>query len=247
MEPQRNSGTITFDRRRIYRPFLERLNPLASPRSLIEEDLIVSRDHDPKDFEQPSIHVAFARAAELTRGVQMALVGGIGSGKTVELLLTERVLRRHTDSVNLFLDLADVTDLSRLNTASILIAIGMNLFECIPAVERTDAINAANRRLRELAFGKTEYIPKDDFPDDSSEDPADYEEADDYVPITIPGLLKPRFPALRRQVKEVRELLGTIIAPLLDREVQITVLLDGLDRLIQPELFASSRNKISAR
>jgi hypothetical protein len=85
----------SFDRRQIYRPFLERLTPEVSGAEF--GDLIVPPVHDPRDPDQPPIHVAFASTAELNRGVQPALVGGIGSGKTTELRLTA--------------DVADVTDI----------------------------------------------------------------------------------------------------------------------------------------
>ena len=46
-----------------------------------------------------------------------------------------------------------------------------------------------------------------------------------------------RFPSLRREVEEVKELLPAIASPLLDEDAQITVLIDGLDRLINAERF----------
>src|ERR1035437_6034875 len=105
------SGAVVFDRRQVYRPFLERLNPIGS-QNVLADGLIVAPEHDPRDAGEPPIHVAFANTAELARGSQMALVGGIGSGKTTELLLTQKVLGRHADAVNIFVDMADYTDLS---------------------------------------------------------------------------------------------------------------------------------------
>jgi hypothetical protein len=46
-----------------------------------------------------------------------------------------------------------------------------------------------------------------------------------------------RFPALRREVKEVKELLLRIASPLLESDAQITILIDGLDRLIMADRF----------
>jgi hypothetical protein len=46
-----------------------------------------------------------------------------------------------------------------------------------------------------------------------------------------------RFQTLRREVMEVQELVVSIASPLLESDAQITLLIDGLDRLIQPELF----------
>src|ERR1019366_8727178 len=49
--------------------------------------------------------------------------------------------------------------------------------------------------------------------------------------------LRSRFPALGHKVKEAKELLLCIASPLLGSDAQITLLIDGLDRLIRPELF----------
>src|ERR1700733_7976932 len=120
MDQVTGTETATFDRRHIYRPFLERLNPIALNRSVVERKLIVVPRVDPRDPKQPPIFEAFADAAELSRGTQMALVGGIGSGKTTELLLTMDRLRRHDDAVNVFLDAADFTDFSQTNPGAML-------------------------------------------------------------------------------------------------------------------------------
>ena len=164
VETEPKPSTVAFDRRRIYRPFLERLSAIASPRALADSgDLIVPRDHDPLDAEQPPIHVAFASAAELSRGTQMALVGGIGSGKTTELLLTHKLLERHADAVNVFVDLADYTDLNELNTGAILATVGMELFleVLVSAKDPLDEVVSAYRKLYELAGGKTHWVPAD--------------------------------------------------------------------------------------
>lgn len=63
------SNIITFDRRQVYRPFLERLNP-ESPGTLEAQDLIVPPARNPRDPDQPPIHVAFANTAELSRGAR---------------------------------------------------------------------------------------------------------------------------------------------------------------------------------
>jgi hypothetical protein len=148
------SSPVAFDRRQVFRPFIERLNPIASPHSLELHNLIVPRDHDPRDPGQPPIHMAFAEAAELNRGTQMALVGGIGSGKTTELRLTHKVLRRHADAVNIYVDLADYTDLTELNTGAILATAGMMLYSELKkrSKELPDQARAAYDSLHKLAF-----------------------------------------------------------------------------------------------
>jgi Cdc6-like AAA superfamily ATPase len=226
MEP----NIATFDRRQIYRPFLERLNP-ASLGDVEAQDLIVPPDHDPRDPDQPPIHVAFANTAELSRGSQMALVGGIGSGKTTELRLTLKLLERHADAVNIYLDLAELTDLNTLNPGAILIAIGMQLHRKLKKADKQIAdVKVAYQELLELAVGKTDWVEPEGYDPREGPDP-------DLVPVHTPGLLKPRFPAIHRNVIAVQNLVFRIAMPLLESDSQITVLIDGLDRLIQPERF----------
>jgi Cdc6-like AAA superfamily ATPase len=231
MEPEQTSSTIVFDRRQIYRPFLERLNPIASARTVLEQDLIVPPDHDPRDLEQPPIHVAFTRAAELNRGTQMALVGGIGSGKTTELMLTYKLLKRHTDAVNLFVDISEIADLRETNAGAILALIGMGLFSRLKkqGCEISAEVETANERLRKLAFPRTEWRSVEDRDEECYGTPSE--------PVHIRGLIQPRFAAILDEVAHVRDLLLDIAKPLTERGAQITVLIDGLDRLIQPERF----------
>ncbi|MGH9720922.1 MAG: hypothetical protein ACRD8O_11970 [Bryobacteraceae bacterium] len=154
----------------------------------------------------------------------MALAGGIGSGKTTELLLTRKFLSRHKDAVNIYVDLADYTDLSELNTGAILATAGMQLYKHLSGKESEQHVPAL-RKLSQLALGRTEFY--DGWLPELDEPPT----------IRIPGLMRLRFPALRREVSEIKELLLAIASPLLQRDAQITLLVDGLDRLIQAGRF----------
>jgi len=182
---------------------------------------------------EPSIHVAFANTAELTRGSQMALVGGIGSGKTTELLLTQKLLGRHSDAINIFMDLADYTDLSEISTGAILASAGLQLYSQLTTAgkELTKEATAAHTKLWELAYGRTEWVKP----------PKPWEHVEMLpnltLPVEIPGLFRSRFPALGQKVREAKDLLLCIASPLLESDAQVTLLIDGLDRLITPELF----------
>jgi hypothetical protein len=164
----------------------------------------------------------------------MALVGGIGSGKTTELLLTMDRLRRHDDAVNVFLDAAEFTDFSETNPGAMLAAIGLRLFALIGKRfgEPSEQVQSASAKLRKLALGTIEWY---DVPE-----PPDYEDGDygdDVVAVHVPGLMKPRFPKLKERVAEVKDLLGTVLLPFLEHDSQVTVIVDGLDRLIEPTRF----------
>jgi hypothetical protein len=233
MNTKSNFQNVVFDRRQIYRPFLEQLNPMASLSVLAESDLIVPREHDPRDPTQSPIHVVLADAAELSRGTQMAITGGIGSGKTTELLLTQSVLGRHSDALNIFLDLANDADINEISTGAILATAGIRLFSLLSKQKEkpSDEITVAYRNLYELAFGKTKWVPPEAL------DLPDYDDGDRLYPVKVPGLIKPRLPSLQREVKKVKELFLSIASPYLHKDAQITLLIDGLDRLIKPERF----------
>ena len=227
---QVTTNPATFDRRQIYRPFLERLNPIALNRSVAERNLIVLPPaSDPRDPKQPPIHEVFADTAELNRGTQMALVGGMGCGKTTELLLTMDRLRRHDDAVNVFLDAAEFTDFSEANAGAMLAAIGLRLFAQIDQRfgEPPKPVRSAGVQLRKLALGTTEWTDGSD---------PDYGQ-DGMVPVRVPGLMRPRFPALKERVAEVKGLLEVVLFPFQERDSQVTVAVDGLDRLIEPTRF----------
>jgi hypothetical protein len=238
MEADTKSQAVAFDRRQVYRPFLERLNPIAVPRDLLARDLIVAPAHDPRDAAQPPIHASLATSAELTRGIQIAVVGGIGSGKTTELALTHKLLKRHADAVSIFLDIANYADLNELNTGAILASMGIALAvyqkQRKSGSEPTGEAKSAYEKLRELAYGTTQWID----PDSVEPEPMDYDDGGpDWVRVKVPGLIKLRLPALKREVKDVKELLHRIASPLLEADAQITFLIDGLDRLIKADRF----------
>jgi len=162
----------------------------------------------------------------------MALVGGIGSGKTTELQLTQGILSRRSDAINIFMDLTDFTDLTTVSAGEILAAAGVQLPKLAKAGEQTSPeIKSAYAKLPEVAFGKTKWVEgwlleqRGDEPDD------------DLVPVTTPGLLRFRLPPLQGTVAQVESLLMTLAALLLESDAQITLLIDGLDCLIYPELF----------
>ena len=231
MEAKTELNAIALDRRQRYRPFLESLNPIALPRHLLDRDLIVARDHDPRDPAQPSIHASLATSAELNRGIQIAVVGGIGSGKTTELALTRKLLERHADAVSMFWDLANQTDLNELNTGAILASMGIALYQKQRKTGNapSEEAKSAFTKLSEIAFGTTKWVDPDSM---------DYDDEEQgLVPVKVPGVMRLRFPALKREVKELKELLQRIASPLLEADAQITFLIDGLDRLIRADRF----------
>jgi hypothetical protein len=223
------STTGIFDRRQVYRPFFESLNAIAPSRDILARDLIVSRDHDPMDQHEPPIYDVLAHTAELNRGAQLALVGGIGSGKTTEMLLTQKILDRHSDAVNVFVDMAEYTDLNELNPGAIIATIGLRIYSWLKKSGVSQVVEAPYRKLRQLAFPQRQFVSADALEPDY--------DGQEGVWVETRGLMRPRFPDLRNEVKEVKELTLALASPLLEKDAQITFLIDGLDRLINAERF----------
>jgi hypothetical protein len=159
----------------------------------------------------------------------MALVGGIGSGKTTEVLLTEKVLNRHADAVNIVVDMADYTDLNELNPGAILATVGMRLYSWLKRNGDDAEIVVPYRELRQLAFPQKKFVSPDSLEPDY--------DGEEGIWVETRGLMRPRYPDLRHEVKKVRELALAIASPVLEKDAQITFLIDGLDRLINAERF----------
>jgi len=215
MDPILTPEQPVFDRRQIYRPFLERINPIASMHTVFEQELIVTPGGDPSDPTQPAIHEAFATAAELQPGVQMALVGGVGSGKTTELLLTKETLKRHPDAINLYMEAADFTDFLHVNPGAMLAIIGLRLISQYRELfgEPTGETATAHESLRRLGLGRSEWC---------TEDPRDPYDGEAGFRLDIPGLMRPRFPELKGEVAAVASLLDAILRPFVENGNQVT-------------------------
>jgi ABC-type transporter Mla maintaining outer membrane lipid asymmetry ATPase subunit MlaF len=81
-------------RRDRFREYMKRFNPTASARDAIEAGLVVDGLHQ-------SLYQKLAVRADLEPGSQQLIVGGVGSGKTTQLLLAVDWLRRQGNTIPL--------------------------------------------------------------------------------------------------------------------------------------------------
>jgi hypothetical protein len=177
------------------------------------------------------------------------LVGGTGSGKTTELLMAERWLEQQGQTLSVYIDISAETDLSGLNSGALLAGFGLHLtrefsgkgFEDSLDDQQKEALKTARSEIKGFAFGTTKsvWVPEDEGyqPDD---DPEDYEpdyEPGRWVTRSVPGKLKPPFPALQRDIQAIRTPLDAFISAVQARSLDVVVIFDGLDRLISPDKF----------
>jgi hypothetical protein len=216
-------------RREKFRAYMKNFNPTAPASDAIDSGLVLEDLHN-------SLSRSLAARADLEPGSQQLLVGGIGSGKTTELLLAEKWLNTQAPTVSFFIDITAETDLSGLNSGALLAAFSLHLgraslgsLEASSSVKEPPEIGNACQRIKEFAFGKVESVLTKRFRE-MQEDPT---QSEGYVP----GRLKPPIPALQRQFQDIAEPLEVLLAAFRNSSREVVVIFDGLDRLIRPENF----------
>jgi hypothetical protein len=199
----------------------------------IEAGLVVEDLHG-------SLFRTLSARADLDPGSQQLLVGGIGSGKTTELLLAEKWLEEQGQTLSVYIDISAETDLSGLNSGALLAGFGLHLarefsgrgFEESLDDRQQEALETARSEIKEFAFGTTKSVWVQDY---------DFEvpnfQLGHWVTQSVPGKLKPPFPALQRDIQAIRAPLDVFIKAVQGRSLDIVVIFDGLDRLISPDKF----------
>lgn len=231
------------ERRETFRAYMRSFNPTAPAIEVIRAGLVV------EDLHQ-SLHKNLAARADLEPGSQQLVVGGIGSGKTTELLLASGLLSQSGKTLPLYIDVTSETDLSELNSGALVASFGLRLassvlqrnIESILSEAENSDLKKQHQAIKDFAYGKTElkWVSHDDDeyeydPDDDQGDPEPPEGY--YVRQRIEGKLKRPFPALKREIQEIRKPLGAFIAALKKFGLEVVAVFDGLDRLIQPDKF----------
>jgi hypothetical protein len=234
--------SLNLDRRRRFREYMKAFNPTAPPRDVIAAGLVLEN-------LQKNLHRSLAARADLEPGSQQLIVGGIGSGKTTELLLAEQSLTNQANVLPLFIDVSAETDLSGFNSGALLASFGLHLArEIVTNLElkfsaaEKKIFQTSYSKLKEFGFGKMQriFIPDDEEPPD--EEPPDFDDDETpghYQDIQTPGKLKPPMPALQNDVQAAKQELKNLIEMVWHFGLEVVVFFDGLDRLVQPEKFWS--------
>lgn len=213
---------------------MRRFNPTAPARVAIGEGLI---------YQQAgrSVFKKLSAGADLNPGSQQLVVGGIGSGKTTELMLAERDLSGNEKVLPLYIDVSAETDLSTVNSGSLLASLGMHLCRAVMKLNPPEDLNEVYTAIRNAAYGHEKQVWVPDYPERDYDDfdPGDEDHDGYWRTIRVPGKLKPPFPALRREVNELADLLSKLTVFLKDKGIELVAVFDGLDRLIKADQFWS--------
>jgi hypothetical protein len=225
-----------LERRERFRAYMKAFNPTAPAREMIEAGLVYEDLHN-------SLFRNLAARADLELGSRQLLVGGVGSGKTTELLLAERWLVQQGHLWPLYIDISAETDLSSLSSGSLLAGFGLHLAARLlgggppPGLEadKVAGLQKAYRQINQYAYGKIVFFP-------GPEPPAnvyDPEYLGEGYFQDIPGKLGPVFPPLTRDVQEIGKPLEQFLSAAREMGKDVVAVFDGLDRLLDSTKFWS--------
>lgn len=195
------------DRLARFRAIRAKLDPTGDPASAISE------------FYVDSPHSVSARlAAELAiaPGSSHLLVGGVGSGKTTELLAVARHLASLADTAAFYIDVSQRHDIAKMVPGAVVAQVGLALAD---PVARLEPGNRWVQYAHDVAYDTWEY-PEEPPPTDL-----------DYVP----GILVAE--PVHENIRRARVPLEGLLEVIRRRVQHVVVMLDGLDRIADVQAF----------
>jgi hypothetical protein len=220
-------------RRERFREYMARLRPAENPGRAIAEGLYVPHPSGSAVDE-------IITRLELEPSTAHLIVGGIGSGKTTQLLVTERELNKVEDTRAIYIDVSEIHDISKMKPGVLVVVAGVVLARLLAADE--EDINSARYKARvamqRFAHGHVQWVR---LPDDI--DPYEPEEDDDddggqYVKAEqLPFLASPRRGDLLPEVEKASDLLRAVWEPQKAAKPHLVLLFDSLDRLTNMDAF----------
>lgn len=211
-----------------FRDYLKRFDAAGHPSRALEQGFVV-------EPEMGSI----AKTLEMRLGLRPTsshlIVGGVGSGKTTQLLLAEKRLNKLTDVQARVIDVSEHQDIAELSPGVLMILGGLELGRMI---EQDEVFSKLNLEAQSKALGKLrKYI--DGFwehvgwgEDDERQENEVYVKA-----ITPPPTEWGNRLDLPWWFDDVFRQVDILCQPYRDTDKHIVFLFDGLDRLGDPERF----------
>jgi hypothetical protein len=207
---------MATDRRTRFREYMRRLDPTGDPAQAVAAGFYVP--------PPGAVSARIATRLELEPGSSHLLVGGIGSGKTTELIAIERRLAEVDDLLPVRVDVPSRHRLDRLKPGVLIAVAGLEACRELNrerelAPEPGDGLAADVARISTIAHG---YFT----------DEPDWEEPSDS--IWVPGILEA--PELAENVRQLADALKSVQAAL---RRKLVLLFDGLDRVANLEQLAA--------
>jgi len=201
------------DRLKFFRRLMSAFEGTSNPQRAVERGFYVNLPNNP-------IEEITGRVALRPSSVHL-LFGGIGSGKTTQLLLTQQALNELEDIKAIYVDVSLVTDISDLQSCALIAIAGIELINILGMSGSSSNSDLENfkKRINKAAYGYTEYIPTEIVDGKSKE-------------VNYKGLISTEN---RSSILLAFSALSKAAVSTIKKE--IIFLFDGLDRLSQSKTF----------
>jgi hypothetical protein len=214
-----------------FRAYMARLTPAADPLDAVRNGLYVPR---------PGRSTADEVAArlELAPTSSHLIVGGIGSGKTTQLLVAHERLSKLPDTHAAYVDVSLIHDISRMESGALLVIAGLTLGRLLDKSSDDAEAHKAGEQFRRWAHGHREWIWVDGDPyEDMREEYEPSSERGYRRLIEQPALLSSPHKSLDWSIKDKSSSLRTLCEGLRKQVPNLILLLDSLDRLSDVSVF----------
>ncbi len=209
---------------------MSRLNAASHPQVAIKDDLYV---------KPPGRSIAdrIVSRLELEPTSSHLIVGGVGSGKTTQLLMIRKLLRATEDVRVSFIDISERHDLSKLQAGVLIVLAGLALGGLVKS-NNEQVVKSARESFTKWAHGWFEEVEDFDI-DHEPDEPSDDWEGEPRRIVRYSGLLVPPTPPLRWDIKEKSQQLVILRQAATQMYPHIVFLFDSLDRLSGMAPFAA--------
>ena len=220
------------DRLTLYRNYMSQLDAAANPFRAMERGLYVSHSRE--------IARQIATRVELQPSSTHLIIGGIGSGKTTQLLATLDRLTTLKDTAAVYVDVSKEHDLGKIRPGVLTALTGLELGKKL-ANAHTKESKEALKEIERWAYGYSEWVEDDDYYEPPDNKPPDDSFEEEYVPqrlVQHPGLISPPRKPLSTSIEKKLAALSTMREALSAIYPHFVILLDSLDRLTNPKVFS---------
>ncbi|MBO0348549.1 hypothetical protein J0895_05395 [Phormidium pseudopriestleyi FRX01] len=167
------------------------------------------------------------------------LIGGIGSGKTTELLIARDRINELEDTYAHYLDVSLEADISQMKPGVLLAMVGVAISELVSDSDQEN-MGEFITTIRQLAYGYQETVYESMYDDDYWNDyynDGSYDSDGNRVRVVEHTGLIPIRPKAPEEIKKLLEAIKYVKQVLSEKYGTIVLLLDGLDRLYKEEIF----------
>jgi hypothetical protein len=218
------------DRLKFFRRLMSAFEGTSNPQRAVERGFYVNLPNNP-------IAAITGKIALRPSSVHL-LFGGIGSGKTTQLLLTQQALNELEDIKAIYVDVSLVTDISNLQSGALIATAGIELITILGDIEESK-LKSSKKIIENAAYG---YNETKTLPSLSEALNASLAILRDSSPRKIvtnhKGLLSTEKQENKDLVLQAFSNLCRAAQEKLGRE--IIFLFDGLDRLSDSQVFIDS-------